>query len=200
MLNEYIFVPYTGPPSKEDPELRTRSAYYFNGTLSFSKIQCDAGVGIDTFFHSIYSNETIAMLLGTSCSNVTESLAHIVSYWNILQVITLSSTFPTILSQKYVQISFGSKSPALSDRHKFPLFFRTVAPDSSHNTAKIRFVKHFKWNVVATFSQSENRFLLPLNELVTDLEKANVSCAATITFSLDNYKEQLKVLKVLDKI
>lgn len=73
-----------------------------------------------------------------------------------------------------------------------------MAPDSSHNTAKVKFVKSFGWKVVATFCQSKGEFLLPLNNLITDFEKENVTCVTSITFSLDNYKEQLKILKNSD--
>ncbi|KAF7284556.1 hypothetical protein GWI33_021939 [Rhynchophorus ferrugineus] len=120
------------------------------------------------------------MLLGSGCSNVTEALAHIVPYWNI------------------VQVSYGSKSPTLSDAKTFPFFFRTVAPDSSHDIAKIHFIKHYKWQVVATFSESENAYLLPVNQLIKELEEENITCIATVTFSIDNYKEQLRFLKALD--
>ncbi|KAF2880965.1 hypothetical protein ILUMI_25181, partial [Ignelater luminosus] len=142
--------------------------------------KCDPGVGVDRFFHALYSNKIIIMLLGTSCSNVTESLANIMPYWNILQV------------------SYGSTSPVLSDRTKFPLFFRTVAPDSSHNAARISFIKHFGWSTVATLTLSQQPYLLSLNNFVNELEAANISCVATITFSLENFKEQLRVLKELD--
>lgn len=55
-------------------------------------LQCDAGVGIDRFFHAIYSKKRILMLLGSGeFSNVTEALANVVPYWNVLQVI-LSAT------------------------------------------------------------------------------------------------------------
>nr|CAI5822291.1 unnamed protein product [Callosobruchus analis] len=148
--------------------------------LLINDTKCDPGVGIDRFFYALYSNKKVLMLLGSGCSNVTERLAQVVPYWNILQV------------------SFGSTSPYLSDRNKFPLFFRTVAPDSSHNDAKIHFIKKFGWKVVATFTQSENEYLLPINRLITDLENANVACMSTVTFSLDNYFDQLKVLKELD--
>ncbi|XP_050299268.1 uncharacterized protein LOC126738137 isoform X2 [Anthonomus grandis grandis] len=148
--------------------------------LLVNDTQCDPGVAIDRLFHTIYSNKTIVMLLGAGCSNVSEALAHIVPYWNIIQV------------------SYGSKSPILSDRNKFPLFFRTVAPDSSHNIAKTHFIKHHFWQVVVAFSQSENRYLLPINHLITELERENVSCVSTVTFTLDNYKEQLIFLKNLD--
>ena len=53
-----------------------------------SLLQCSAGVGVDAFFHALYtrkSSRTIA-LIGTGCSEVTEHLAQIVPYWNILQV------------------------------------------------------------------------------------------------------------------
>ncbi|XP_030767211.1 gamma-aminobutyric acid type B receptor subunit 2 [Sitophilus oryzae] len=148
--------------------------------LLVNDTKCDPGVAIDRLFHAIYSEKTVTMLLGSGCSNVSEALAHIVPYWNILQV------------------SYGSKSPSLSDTKKFPLFFRTIAPDSSHDIAKVHFIKHFNWQVVATFSESENAYLLPVNKLITDLEKENISCAATVTFSIDNYKDQLKILKSLD--
>nr|XP_022908051.1 gamma-aminobutyric acid type B receptor subunit 2 [Onthophagus taurus]XP_022908052.1 gamma-aminobutyric acid type B receptor subunit 2 [Onthophagus taurus] len=147
--------------------------------LLINDTKCDPGVGIDAFFHAIYSNKKIVMLLGSGCSNVSESLAHIVVYWNILQV------------------SFGSTSPNLSDRNEFPFFFRTVSPDSSFNPARTAFMKYYGWETVAAFCESNNVFLLPLNNLVTILENANITCS-TITFSLDNYKEQLSFLKSLD--
>ncbi|XP_072377910.1 gamma-aminobutyric acid type B receptor subunit 2 [Diabrotica undecimpunctata] len=148
--------------------------------LLVNDTMCDPGVGMDRLFYALYSRHAIFMVLGSRCSNVTEKLAHIVSYWNI------------------IQISFGSTSPSLSDRNKFPLFFRTATTDSSHNTAKVQFVKEFGWKVVATFTQNENEFLLPVNHLIADLERADVQCIASLTFSLDNYREQLEVLKNLN--
>lgn len=35
-----------------------------------------------------------------------------------------------------------------------------------------------------------------VNDLVTELEQANITCAATITFAENDYKEQLQTLKV----
>lgn len=117
------------------------------------------------------------MLLGTACSEVTESLAKIVPYWNI------------------VQVSYGSTSPALSDRREFPLFYRTVAPDSSHNPARIAFIRKFGWDTVTTFSQSEEIYSLAVNELVTELENANIS-TNIITFAETDMKDQLQLLRV----
>lgn len=35
-----------------------------------------------------------------------------------------------------------------------------------------------------------------VNDLVTELEQANITCTATITFAENDYKEQLRTLKV----
>ncbi|KAL1509289.1 hypothetical protein ABEB36_004051 [Hypothenemus hampei] len=148
--------------------------------LLINDTQGDPGVAIDRLFHAIYSENTVLVVLGSRFSNVTEALAHIVPYWNILQV------------------SYGARSPALSDRRQFPLFFRTVAPDSSHNIVKVDFIRHHKWPVVVVFSHSENQYLLPINHLITQLEMKNITCISTVTFTTDNYKEQLNVLKELD--
>lgn len=94
------------------------------------------------------------------------------------------------------KVSFGSTSPALSDRSEFPLFYRTVAPDSSHNPARIAFIRRFGWYTVSTFSQNEEIHSLAVNDLVTELENANISCAATITFAETDFKNQLKMLRV----
>lgn len=95
-------------------------------------------------------------------------------------------------------MSFGSTSPALSDRSEFPLFYRTVAPDSSHNPARIAFIRRFGWDTVTTFSQNEEIHSLAVNDLVTEMENANISCAATITFAETDFKNQLKMLRVRD--
>lgn len=109
------------------------------------RFQCDPGVAVDRFFHALYSakkNDLIPLLLGTACSEVTETLAKIVRYWNVIQV------------------SFGSTAPALSDSTEFPLFLRTVAPDSSHNPARIALIKHFGWDTVTALSQTDDMYSL----------------------------------------
>lgn len=95
-----------------------------------------------------------------------------------------------------LQVSFGSTAPALSDRREFPLFYRTVAPDSAHNPARIAFIRRFGWDTVTTFSQNEEVHSLAVNDLVTELESANISCAATITFGETDFKDQLRMLRV----
>ncbi|PSN53730.1 hypothetical protein C0J52_02179 [Blattella germanica] len=95
-------------------------------------------------------------------------------------------------------VSFGSTSPALSDRSEFPLFYRTVAPDSSHNPARLAFVRGFGWDTVTALSQNEDVYSLAVNDLVTELEEANITCRATITFAESDFRDQLLMLKDLD--
>lgn len=49
---------------------------------------------------------------------------------------------------------------------------------------------------MTTFSQNEEVHSLAVNNLVTELEAANISCAATITFAATDFKEQLLLLRV----
>ncbi|XP_024870998.1 uncharacterized protein LOC112454048 isoform X2 [Temnothorax curvispinosus] len=155
----------------------------FRLRLIYNDTRCDSGVAVDRFFHALYSTRKkhlMPFLLGTACSEVTETLAKIVPYWNVIQV------------------SFGSTAPALSDSNEFPLFLRTVAPDSSHNPARIALIKHFGWDTVTALSQTGDMYSLAVNDLVTELEQANITCTATITFAENDYKEQLRTLKELD--
>ncbi|XP_025992091.2 uncharacterized protein LOC105207541 isoform X2 [Solenopsis invicta] len=155
----------------------------FHLRLIYNDTKCDSGVAVDRFFHALYApreKHLMPFLLGTACSEVTETLAKIVPYWNVIQV------------------SFGSTAPALSDSNEFPLFLRTVAPDSSHNPARIALIKHFGWDTVTALSQTGDMYSLAVNDLVTELEQANITCTATITFAENDYKEQLRTLKELD--
>ncbi|GAB6027300.1 Metabotropic GABA-B receptor subtype 3A [Chamberlinius hualienensis] len=140
----------------------------------------DTGIAVDAFFHAVYCRPQMVMVLGSSSSPVTEKLAQIVPVWNVLQV------------------SFGSTSPALSDQKSFPYFYRTVAPDTSYNLARSAFVSQFQWDTVAIFCQNDNLFTLGINDLVQQLESANVSIGATIMFASGDYKERLYQLKEMD--
>ena len=52
------------------------------------------------------------------------------------------------------QISYGSSSPILSNRKRFPNFFRLVMPDQKLNAAKIAMMKKYNWKKVATINQA----------------------------------------------
>ena len=53
-----------------------------------------------------------------------------------------------------LQLSYGSSSPVLSNRKRFPNFFRLVSPDQMMNPAKIALIQEFNWTKVATINQA----------------------------------------------
>ena len=55
-----------------------------------------------------------------------------------------------------LQVSHGATSPALSERKKYPGFFRLAATDSSHNPARKAFIQHWGWDTVATVIEDED--------------------------------------------
>lgn len=67
-----------------------------------------------------------------------------------------------LISQFFLlsKVSFGSTSPSLSDKKEFPLFYRTVAPVSSHSEAIIELIRHFEWDTVTFFTKNENRYTM----------------------------------------
>lgn len=58
-----------------------------------------------------------------------------------------------------MQLSFGSSSPALSDRNRFPTFFRTHPSATVHNPTRIRLMKKFGWSRIAILQQAEEVFI-----------------------------------------
>ena len=53
-----------------------------------------------------------------------------------------------------LQLSWASSSPTLSDRKRFPNFFRVIAPDQNLNPAKVALMETFNWKKVATINQA----------------------------------------------
>ena len=57
-------------------------------------------------------------------------------------------------------MSYGAASSALSDREKFPFFYRTYMPDAAYNPARIRLLREFGWTRVATIHETHELFSL----------------------------------------
>lgn len=122
----------------------------FSLQLLVNDSKCDRGAGVDAFFHAIYTTKQrslkpFIMLLGPHCSHVTESVASITSYWNI------------------VQISHAATSAGLNDRQKFPYFFRMATAEATHNAARLHFLRRFRWDAVSVLVQSKDEYTLVIN-------------------------------------
>ncbi|XP_033742389.1 gamma-aminobutyric acid type B receptor subunit 2-like [Pecten maximus] len=136
----------------------------FSLQLLENDTQCDPGVGTDAFYDLIYRRPRILMVIGSACSEVTETLAEIVPYWNLILV------------------SYASTSPALSEREKYKTFFRLAPTDAANNPARALFLQHFRWNAVATVYENKEEFYLAMAELTPFLEQHNISVKATESF------------------
>ena len=56
---------------------------------------------------------------------------------------------------RLLQISYGASSFYLSDKEKYPLFFRTVPPEEGHNHGRVAVLKYFKWDRIAIITERE---------------------------------------------
>ncbi|CAH1778015.1 unnamed protein product [Owenia fusiformis] len=136
--------------------------------------KCDPGTGADEFYHMIYSDNPLTMVLGSACSEVTKMVGEIVPYWNLMMV------------------SFAASSPALSDREKYPTFYRLAVADSSHNQARKMLIQHFGWTKVAAIHQDMEMFSLAMNDMIGVFDKANITVKPTLTFRHGNEGNDLE--------
>lgn len=58
----------------------------------------------------------------------------------------------------FSQLSYGSSSPALSNRQRFPTFFRTHPSATLHNPTRVQLFKKWKWTRIATIQQTTEVF------------------------------------------
>ena len=81
-----------------------------------------------------------------------------------------------------IQVSFGATSPALSDRERFPKFFRTIPSEITGNSLRFAVMELFNWTRVATIHQTEeissmtnDNFRVMYNALFTDSMSNNTA-------------------------
>lgn len=103
--------------------------------LNWFNSECDPGKGVSNLYEMIFHKKSkqnnVIMLLGPGCSDVSSSVAEVANHWNL-----------TVLS-------FGSSSPALSDRRRFKTFYRTHPNAVLDNPARLNLCKKFNWNKIA---------------------------------------------------
>lgn len=68
------------------------------------------------------------------------------------------SVFHLLSSRLSPQLSYGSSSPALSNRQRFPTFFRTHPSATLHNPTRVQLFQKWKWTRIATIQQTTEVF------------------------------------------
>ncbi|XP_038073128.1 uncharacterized protein LOC119741448 isoform X2 [Patiria miniata] len=141
--------------------------------------KCDAGLGTRLFFDQIRLPPQKLMLIGPACSTTAQAVAQTSFYWNL------------------ITMSYSAGSSALSNRVVFPYFYRTYMPDAMLNRARIRLIKEFGWQRVATIHENQDLFSLAINDMINLLKAENITLISSESFDEDP-TNQVANLKALD--
>jgi len=108
--------------------------------VKWNNSQCEPGLGASVMYDLLYNPPQKLMLL-CGCSVVCTTVGEAAKMWNL------------------VVLSFGSSSPALSDRDRFPTFFRTHPSATVHNPTRIKLFEKFNWGKISILQQAEEVFI-----------------------------------------
>ena len=131
-------------------------------SLSQNFLQCTDTLAVRGFIqHVTNRSEVEIIIIGAGCSVSTQPVAALAPFWNLVQVRHIKLTLShCLIHSNSLQISPGSASPRLSDRHKFPTFLRTYPSLLTMATGIVKLMKLFNWKHVAIITQEEDLFTL----------------------------------------
>ncbi|CAH2098992.1 unnamed protein product [Euphydryas editha] len=140
--------------------------------------ECNAAVGVKSFFDMMHSGPNKLMLFGAACTHVTDPIAKASKHWHL------------------TQLSYADTHPMFT-KEAFPNFFRVVPSENAFNMPRIRLLEHFNWTRVGTIYQNEPRYALAHNRLLADLDSANFLVDESQSFATE-VKTALSKLKEKD--
>ncbi|XP_030605345.1 gamma-aminobutyric acid type B receptor subunit 1 [Archocentrus centrarchus] len=127
---------------------------------------CDPGEATKLLYDLLYT-EPIKIVLMPGCSGVSTLVAEAARMWNL------------------IVLSYGSSSPALSNRQRFPTFFRTHPSATLHNPTRVRLFKKWKWTRIATIQQTTEVFTSTLDDLEERVKEAGIEISVRQSFLTD---------------
>ncbi|XP_043940284.1 gamma-aminobutyric acid type B receptor subunit 1-like [Protopterus annectens] len=128
--------------------------------------KCDPGVATKFLYELIYQKPPKIVLM-PGCSSVSTLVAEAAPIWNL------------------VVLSYGSSSPALSNRQRFPTFFRTHPSATLHNPARVQLFKKWRWTKIATIQQTTEVFTTTLDDLEERVKEAGIEISVRQSFLTD---------------
>ncbi|KAG6465255.1 hypothetical protein O3G_MSEX015026, partial [Manduca sexta] len=140
--------------------------------------ECNAAVGVKSFFDMMHSGPHKLMLFGAACTHVTDPIAKASKHWHL------------------TQLSYADTHPMFT-KEAFPNFFRIVPSENAFNIPRIRLLQHFNWTRVGTIYQNEPRYALAHNRLLVDLDTNGFLIEETQSFATE-VKTALAKLKEKD--
>ncbi|XP_072023148.1 gamma-aminobutyric acid type B receptor subunit 1-like [Amphiura filiformis] len=138
--------------------------------------KCEAGSGSRALFDQLFREPSKIMILGGACSPTAEAIASTAHYWNLITV------------------SYGAESPGLSNRKFYPYFYRSASPATVYNYARIRLMREYGWNRVATIHENREYFKLTMDHMHSLLKEANITLLTSESF-FTNPKNQIENIK-----
>lgn len=136
--------------------------------------ECNAAVGVKSFFDMMHSGPHKLMLFGAACTHVTDPIAKASKHWHL------------------TQLSYADTHPMFT-RDAFPNFFRVVPSENAFNAPRLAVLREFNWTRIGTIYQNEPRYSLPHNQLVADLDAMGLVVVETQSFVSD-VREALRKL------
>uniref|UniRef100_A0A8B9NLI7 G-protein coupled receptors family 3 profile domain-containing protein n=1 Tax=Accipiter nisus TaxID=211598 RepID=A0A8B9NLI7_9AVES len=128
--------------------------------------KCDPGQATKYLYELLY-NDPIKIILMPGCSSVSTLVAEAARMWNL------------------IVLSYGSSSPALSNRQRFPTFFRTHPSATLHNPTRVQLFKKWGWTKIATIQQTTEVFTSTLDDLDQRVKEAGLEITFRQSFFSD---------------
>ncbi|XP_027244503.1 gamma-aminobutyric acid type B receptor subunit 1 isoform X5 [Cricetulus griseus] len=139
--------------------------------------KCDPGQATKYLYELLY-NDPIKIILMPGCSSVSTLVAEAARMWNLIVFVQI----PLILVP---QLSYGSSSPALSNRQRFPTFFRTHPSATLHNPTRVKLFEKWGWKKIATIQQTTEVFTSTLDDLEERVKEAGIEITFRQSFFSD---------------
>jgi gamma-aminobutyric acid type B receptor len=143
--------------------------------LTYKDSQCNPGRAARFMYDLIY-HPPKKIILVCGCSTVCSIVAESANMWNLIVV------------------GYGSSSPALSDRSRFPTFFRTHPSATIHNPTRIRLFEKYGWSRIAIILETEEVFIETARDLEQRCRARNIQLLTRVSFvrqpsdAMDNLK------------
>jgi gamma-aminobutyric acid type B receptor len=128
--------------------------------------QCNPGLGASVLYDLIYNPPTKLLILG-GCSIVCSTVAETAKMYNL------------------VVVGYGSSSPALSNRERFPTFFRTHPSATIHNPTRVELFKKYGWTRIAIILEAEEVFVTTGKDLESRCKESGIEIVTRVSFLTD---------------
>ncbi|KAM9852847.1 uncharacterized protein ACBR49_003713 [Aulostomus maculatus] len=155
-------------------ELNRNSNLLPDVTLGFSLYDtCDKGIGFRAGLSSVSGREE-QFTLNETCVG-TPPVLGIVGDSSSTQSIAISSV---VSLYRVPMVSYFSTCACLSNRQKFPSFFRTIPSDAFQVRALIQILNRFRWTWVGLLVSDDDYGLHAARSFQSDLAKSGAACLA----------------------